>query len=77
MSAEHKNNFSKNLEYTSNVQVLRENNERLVNDLNRYSSEIKILHVTIGDLESKLDEKSGSLVQKDKLTNELKTMLLE
>lgn len=62
MSAEHKNNFSKSLEHTSNVHILRETNLKLVSDLNIYSSEIKILHVTIGDLETKLDEKTSQLV---------------
>lgn len=56
---------------------MRDQNNKLLSDINRYSNEVKSLNTFISEQELKLDEKNSAIVSKDNQINELKTMLIE
>lgn len=56
---------------------MRDQNNKLLSDINRYSNEVKSLNTLISEQELKLDEKNSAIVSKDNQINELKTMLIE
>jgi chromosome segregation ATPase len=77
ISVENKATYQKSVEFTGNIHHLKEQNDKLMGDLNRYSNEIKALNSRISEQELKLDEKNSAVVSKDNQINELKTMLIE
>lgn len=56
---------------------MRDQNNKLLSDINRYSNEVKSLNTLISEQELKLDEKNSAILSKDNQINELKTMLIE
>lgn len=56
---------------------MKDQNNKLLADINKYSNEVKSLNNLISEHELKLDEKNSSIVSKDNQINELKTMLIE
>jgi len=77
LSVQQQQSLHKGLQQSSSAQGWREANEKLVGDLDRFSSEIKILNNLVSDLEQRLDEKAAALLLKDSQLAELKTMLME
>jgi len=77
VSVNSKKSLNRTQESNESIQHLQDSNNKLHQEVERVTADLRILNTELFQTQSKLDEKTSSNVQKDKQIVELKSMLLE